>query len=127
MSKQVPLKLLELLKKLEAAEQRSSPNWISSNRNYKLRVYSPSLGILRRIVEVALPEENVFGEYIAACSPGNVRKLISIAHAAYELKSHTSAVCPPDKTGDPEYNHWYQQRARDLGEALVAALDGVEF
>lgn len=127
MSKQVPLKLFDLLKKLEAAEQRSSPNWISSKRYSTLQVYSPSLGILRKIVEVAEPYGKEFSDYIAACSPGNVRKLINIARAACELKSHTSSVCPPGKAGDPEYSHWYQQRTRDLGDVLLAALEGVEF
>lgn len=118
------LKLGNLLKLLDAAEQKSSAVWVCSTRQGTPQVYSPSLGIPRRIVEVAEPYSKDFGAYIAACCPGNIRKLINIAAAAHRIVDFHKQAVGVLTTEEFEARI---EKSKELVRFLASSFEGVEF
>lgn len=116
------LDLSELWLKLTAAEARSSGTWLTGLRFKTLQVYSPSLGLLRKIVEVAEPYHKDFADYITALNPHTVRRLLNIVQVAkklqlFHLEKPATSVEAIDARTD---------RFMELLTELTEALSGVK-
>lgn len=82
------LELAELERLAKAAKFASSPSWIAGKirPDATAQVYSPSLGMLRKVVPVA-ESTPPFSDFIAKFDPATVLALLSVAREHARLVS----------------------------------------
>ena len=114
-----PLKIRDLWTALKAASNKSSNTWIAGKPNGPQVVYSPSLGMLRQVVEIAETYREEFTVYIALLDPGTVSRLLKIVEAAAKVVELQRR--PPSITTEDFEERIATMKAaiRELGETLV--------